>query len=67
MIATRTHTSNSESLDLTEAYGITGNLEQYFVLRTLYSDEFCWMYDNVFIHEVHLAQSIAILMYSRQT
>ena len=57
------HTSNSESLDLTEAYGKTGNLEQYFVFRKLYSDEFCWMSDKVFIHEAHLTQSL----YSRQT
>ena len=40
-----------------------GNLEQYFVFRTLYSDNLCWMSDKVFIYEVHLAQS----QYSRQT
>ena len=42
-----THTSNSESLGLTEAYGKTGNLEKYFVFRKLHSDEFCWMSDKV--------------------
>ena len=38
-------------------------LEQYFVFHTLYSDEYCWMSDKVFIHERHLAQS----QHSRQT
>ena len=57
------HTSNSESLGLTEAHGKTGNLEQYFVFRKLYADEFWWMSDKIFIHEAHLAQSL----YSRQT
>ena len=40
-----------------------GNLEQCFVFRTSYSDEFCWMSEKGLVIEVHLAQS----EYSRQT